>query len=201
MSQAGWVIKTEQAARHCPGSGWYGSAISCAPAHTRGSPSRQDSGLAPHEKAPAVVAEHQRLALEPFALHREEPGANPNDTLGLPTPTSPRPGRAEMPQSAIAAAALSPQLVIAAHPCSFGLLAAADELARRTGEMREEDVTFAMECVRDAPETSGEHGAIRGMQYHGGRGADAAAASCHKAGWSMGGAARHLADSLAARGR
>ena len=106
-----------------------------------------------------------------------------------------------MPQSAIAAA-LSPQLVIAAHPCSSGLLAAAaDELARRTGEMREEDVTFAMECVRDALETSGEHGAIRGMQYHGGRGADAAAASCHKAGWSMGGVARHLADSPAARGR
>lgn len=111
-----------------------------------------------------------------------------------------------MPQSATAAAALSPQLVIAAHPCSSGLLAAAaDELARRTGEMREEDVTFAMECVRDALETpgvlSGEHGAIRGMQFHGGRGADAAAASCHKAGWSMRGAVRHLADSLAARGR
>ena len=27
MSQAGWVIKTEQAARPRPGSGWYGSAI------------------------------------------------------------------------------------------------------------------------------------------------------------------------------
>ena len=80
MSQAGWVIKTEQAARPRPGSGWYGSAIPCAPAYTRGSPSRPDSGLAPHEKAPAVVAEHQRLALEPLTLHREEPGANRNDT-------------------------------------------------------------------------------------------------------------------------
>jgi len=36
---------------------------------------------------------------------------------------------------------------------------------------------------------------------HGGRGADDDAASCHKAGWPMRGAAGHLADALAARAR
>jgi len=107
-----------------------------------------------------------------------------------------------MPQSATAAAALSPRLVIAAYPCSSGLLAAAaDELARRTGEMWEDGGTLVTEHVRDALETLGEHGAIHDMQYHGGRGADAAAASCHKAGWPMRGAACHLADALAARAR
>jgi len=62
-------------------------------------------------------------------------------------------------------------------------------------------VAPSSEHVRDALETLGEHGAIHDMQYHGGRGADAAAASCHKAGWPMRGAAGHLADALAARAR
>ena len=95
------------------------------------------------------------------------------------TPTSPRPGRAEMSQSTTTVAALSPRLLTAVHPSSSGLLAAAaDELARRTGEMWEDDVTFVMER---------------------GRGADAAAASCHKAGWSMREAAREIAAALAVR--
>jgi hypothetical protein len=68
-----------------------------------------------------------------------------------------------------------------------------------------DDVTFVMERVRGALETPGElfdqHGAIHDMQYHGGRGADDAAASCHEAGWSMRDAARHLADALAVRAR
>jgi hypothetical protein len=111
-----------------------------------------------------------------------------------------------MPQPATAVAALSPRLVTAVHPSSSGLLAAAaGELARRTGEMREDDVTFVMERVRDALETLGElfgeQGAMHDMQYHGGRGADDAAASCHKAGWSMREAAREIAAALAARAR
>ena len=71
--------------------------------------------------------------------------------------------------------------------------------------MREEDVTFAMERVRDVPETPGglfrEHGAMHEMQYAGGRGEDDAAASCHKTGWPVLDAARHLAGALAARAR
>jgi len=71
--------------------------------------------------------------------------------------------------------------------------------------MWEDGGTLVTEHVRDALETlgelSGEHGAIHDMQYHGGRGADTAAASCHMVGWPMRGAACHLADALAARAR
>jgi hypothetical protein len=103
-------------------------------------------------------------------------------------------------------AALNPRLITAVHPSASGLLAAAaTELAGRTGEMWEEDVTFAMERVRDALETLGElfreNGAMNDMQEIGGRGADAAAANCHKAGWSMRDAAREIDAALAARAR
>jgi hypothetical protein len=103
-------------------------------------------------------------------------------------------------------AALNPRLVTAVHPSSSGLLAAAaTELAARTGDMWEDDVTFAMERVREALKTLGglfrEDGAMHEMQHHGGRGEDDAAASCHKAGWSMLEAARELGEALAARAR
>ncbi len=69
----------------------------------------------------------------------------------------------------------------------------------------EDDVTAAMERVRDALETLGglfrEDGAMNDSQYLGGRGDDDAAASCHKAGWSMRAAAREIGDALAARAR
>jgi hypothetical protein len=103
-------------------------------------------------------------------------------------------------------AALNPRLITAVHPSSSGLLAAAaTELAARAGEMWEEDVTFAMERVRDALETLWElfreDGAMNDAQGTGGRGGDDAAANCHKAGWSMREAAREIGDALAARAR
>lgn len=103
-------------------------------------------------------------------------------------------------------AALNPRLITAVHPGSSALLAAAaGELARRAGEMWEEDVTYAMERVRDALATLGElfaeDGAMNDMQDTGGRGQDDAAANCRKAGWSMREAARELAGALAARAR
>ena len=59
--------------------------------------------------------------------------------------------------------------------------------------------------ARDALDTLGglfrEDGAMHEMQYTGGRGADDAAASCRKAGWSMREAARELGEALAARAR
>lgn len=108
--------------------------------------------------------------------------------------------------SATSVAALNPRLITAVHPESCSLLAAAAaELAGRAGEMWEDDVTFAMERVREALETLGglfgEDGAMHERQYHGGRGEDAAAESCRKAGWSMREAARELAGALAARAR
>lgn len=103
-------------------------------------------------------------------------------------------------------AALSPRLITAVHPSSSALLtAAAAELAARTGGMWEEDVTAAMESVRDALETLGDlfcdDGAMNDAQYLGGQGDDDAAADCRKAGWSMRGAAREIAEALAARAR
>jgi hypothetical protein len=103
-------------------------------------------------------------------------------------------------------AALNPRLITAVHPDSSALLAAAaDALAARAGKMWEEDVTVAMERVAAALETLGElfreDGAMNEMQCTGGRGEDDAAASCHKAGWSMREAARELAGALAARAR
>ena len=102
-------------------------------------------------------------------------------------------------------AALNPRLITAVHPSSSALLAAAAaELAARAGEMWEDDVTFAMERVRDALDTLGElfaeDGAMNDRQYRG-RGEDDAAASCHKAGWSMREAARELGEALATRAR
>src|SRR6266581_137826 len=101
-------------------------------------------------------------------------------------------------------AALNPRLITAVHPDPAALIAAAAaELGRRAGDMREEEVTAAMGSARDALDTLGglfrEDGAMHEMQYTGGRGADDAAASCRKAGWSMLGAARELGEALAAR--
>lgn len=103
-------------------------------------------------------------------------------------------------------AALNPRLITAVHPDSSAMLAAAaDTLASRADEMWEEDVTAAMERVRDALETLGElfceDGAMHEAQYIGGRGEDDAAANCHKAGWSMREAACEIAEALAARAR
>lgn len=98
-------------------------------------------------------------------------------------------------------AALSPRLITAVHPASSDLLAAAaTELAARTGDMWEDDITFAMDRVRDALETLGElfaeDGAMNDMQE-----TDAAGDICHKAGWSMRQAARELGEALATRAR
>ena len=101
--------------------------------------------------------------------------------------------------SATRVAAISPRLITAVHPCSSALLAAAaTELAARTGDMWEDDLTFAMERVREALETLGElfaeDGAMNDMQE-----TDAAAGNCHKAAWSMRDAAREISAALAAR--
>ena len=110
------------------------------------------------------------------------------------------------PTATTSAAALNPRLITAVRPGSCSLLAAAAaEVAGRAGEMREDDVTFAMERARDVPGTPGglfaEDGAMNERQYHGGRGEDNAAASCRKAGWPVREAARELGEALAARAR
>ena len=109
-------------------------------------------------------------------------------------------------ESRTSVAALNPRLITAVHPGSSGLLAAAAAgLARRAGQMWEDDVTFAMERVREVLEALGglfgEDGAMHEMQLTGGRGEDDAAAQCRKAGWSMREAAREIAAALAARAR
>jgi hypothetical protein len=108
--------------------------------------------------------------------------------------------------SATRTAAINPRLIAAVHSSSSGLLsAAATELAARAGDMWEDDVTFAMERVRDALETLGElfrkDGAMNDAQYIGGQGEDDAAAKCNDAGWSMRAATRELGEALAARAR
>jgi hypothetical protein len=110
------------------------------------------------------------------------------------------------PTAASKIAALSPRLITAVHPSSSDLLAAsAAELAGRAGDMWEDDVTYAMERVRDALQTLGALFAAGGQmndnQYIGGAGDDDAMASCNKAGWSMRTAAREIGDALAARAR
>lgn len=102
--------------------------------------------------------------------------------------------------------AINPRLIAAVHHDSPALLAAAAaELAWRAGDMREEDVTAAMEHVRDALETLGElfrkDGAMNDNQYLGGQGDDDAAGKCNDAGWTMRTAAREIGEALAARAR
>jgi hypothetical protein len=107
-----------------------------------------------------------------------------------------------MPGASITSvAALNPRLITAVHPSSSGLLAAAaTELAGRADEMWYDDVTFAMERVREALETLGglfaDGGAMNDMQE-----TDGTADTCHKAGWSMRQAARELGEALATRVR
>lgn len=106
--------------------------------------------------------------------------------------------------AATSVAALNPRLIAIVHPSCSGLITAAvGELATRVDDMWEEDVTFAMERVREALEVLGglfcEDGAMHEAQFTGVRREDDAAKSCHEAGWEMRAAARSIADALAAR--
>lgn len=114
-----------------------------------------------------------------------------------------------MPGSSTRVGALSPRLIAAVHPSSCDLLAAsATELARRAGDMWEDDVTYAMTRVRDALEAlgelfrEGENGFMHEAQHTDDSAAcDDAAAASHKAGWEMRDAARHIDEALSARAR
>ena len=104
--------------------------------------------------------------------------------------------------------AINPRLIAAVHPDSPALLAAAaTELAVRAGDemLWEDDVTAAMEHVRDALETLSalfrKDGPLNDAQYLGGPGEDDAAGKCNDAGWTMRAAAREFGEALAARAR